>query len=338
MAASGSTRFAPKRVAGVVVLAALAAGVAGALTLRRPQQYSVQTTVFVGRILPASGASVDSSIADFETVIGLPEVTTAVAKQTGASRLSIAHGISFQRVGASSAVQVSFHGSNAAKASNVVIAASHQALLTLAQQQVDGATEGVNAAQTATTAAQNAVTALDQRFGVANLQDAYQAQQQDLFNLENQLASASPGQSASLTTLIAQKTDQLNALGAALPQFQQLNDNLTQATSTLNTASQTLTDAKGKLDAAGSSTIVTSPNVVKQSRSNLLARASAATLVAVILLGVGLLILTDWMRTRNPTEPVAPAAPPAPPLPAAPRQRATRPSRARQAGQPVADS
>jgi hypothetical protein len=318
MAGSGAARLlAPRRVVSILLVAAVAATLAAGLTLRRAQQYTVQTTVFVGRILPATGADVDSSIADFETVIRLPQVIAAVVKQTGVSTANVTSGVSFQRVGASSAVQVSFHASSAASAANVVITASHQALVTLAQQQVDGATEGVNAAQAAATSAQTAVTALDQRLGVVNLQDDYQSQQQDLFNLENQLASAGPGQSSGLTNLISQRTARLNTLGAALPEFQQLSDNLTQATSTLNTANQTLTDAKGKLNAASSPTIVTTPNVIKQSRVGLLARVVSATTVAVLLLGLGLFAITDWMRTRA-RAPATTQPPETPPVPTPP--------------------
>jgi hypothetical protein len=298
-----------QRLVVLAVLVLVSVAVAGALTLHQPGQYAAQTTVFVGRVLPATSADVDASVTDFETVIRLPEVVTAVAQQTGVAPDRIARGLSFQRLGSSSAVQVTYHSASAATAAAVAVAASHQVVLTLARQQVDGATDGVTAAQGAVQLAQAALTALDQRQGVTDIQVEYQARQQDLSTLENQLGSAAPGQVALLGLLITLRTQQLGALGAALPQYQQLSANVTQATATLQAAEQALTQDQGKADAAGSPTILTPANLTKQSRGKLLARAFVATTVAAVLLVIALFLMVDRVGARRTSGPDgAPAA------------------------------
>jgi hypothetical protein len=285
-----------RRAALLAFPTVVAVAVAGAVALRQPRQYAAQTTVFVGRVLPATRADVDSSISDFETVIRLPDVVRAVAQQTGVASRTISRGVKFARVVGSSAVMVSFHGQDAKRAAAVVTAASHAALVTLAQQQVDGANERVAAAQAAADTARSAITSINQRLGVADLQVQYLADQQDLLNLDNQVVSAPSGHVATLNSLIALRTQELDRLARGLPEYEQQSDKLTEATSALGTATQALTDARGKLDAAGSPTIVTLPKVTKQSRLVRLARAFVVTAVTVILLGLVLFIVVDWLR------------------------------------------
>jgi hypothetical protein len=293
------------RIALLAVVTVVALAAAGGLALRRSRQYTASTTAFVGRVLAATNADVTSSVTDFETVVRLPSVTTAVAKQTGVAPATVANKLSFARVGTSSAVRVSFKGPSPQLASSVVTGTSHAALAVLAQQQVDAATGDDAAAQRAATSAQQALTEYNQSLGVADVQLQYTAEQQDVFDLESQLASAGPGQVQLLNSLIALRTQQLAQIGAALPRYNQLSDALTQATDTLHLANQALTQAEGKLDAANSPTIVTAPDIVKQSRLGLLARAFVATGVAVILLGLLAFFLVDHASQGAP-EPTAP--------------------------------
>jgi hypothetical protein len=280
--------------AGILaVLTAIALAAIGVVALQRPRQYSAQTTVFIGGVLPATRLDVDASVTDFETVIRLPQVMNVVAKQTGVPTTTLMDRLSFRRVPSSSAVQVSLRLSSAAQASAAVTAAAHQALLEIAQQQSDGAREGVTAAEAAVQRAQNALTAFAHQHGVADLQVEYQARQRDLANLESQIAKAPAGQVPTLESLVALRTQELGTLGAVMPQYQQLSTNLAQATATLHAADATVTQAQSRLDAAGSPSILTSPTITKDSRVDLLARALLATAIAAIVLGIALFVIVD---------------------------------------------
>src|SRR5579863_9617495 len=102
-----------RRLVVLVIVATLASMITGWWSTTQPVQYTADATVFVNRVLPTASNNVDSSIADFETVMRLPQITALVSRQTGASRASIASGVSFRRVGSSSAVSVSYTGSSA---------------------------------------------------------------------------------------------------------------------------------------------------------------------------------------------------------------------------------
>ena len=281
------------RAGMLAVLTAVALAAVGAVTLQRPRQYSAQTTVFVGGVLPATRVDVDASVTDFETVIRLPQVMAVTAKQTGVPEPTLMHGLTFQRVPSSSAVEVSFRSSTAAKASAAVTVAAHQALRQIAQQQADGANEGVAAAQAAVRSAQSALTAFNRHHGVTDVRVEYQARQRDLSSLEVQLANAPASQVPTLASLVDLRTKELGVLGAVMPQYQELSTNLAQANATLHGAEQALTQAQGRVSAAGSPTILTSPTITRRSRVDLLARAIVATALAAILLGLALFAVVD---------------------------------------------
>jgi uncharacterized protein involved in exopolysaccharide biosynthesis len=308
MTAMRFLHLAGRRLVIVVVVAALAFVVAGGYAYAQPIQYRAQSTVFVARVFPSGAAGVDSAVADFETVMGLAQVRRAVAAKTGASTDALASALRFHRVGGSSALQVSFHSSSRDRAANVVTTASQAALSTLAQQQLDGAREAVAASQPAVDAALKDVQTFQQNLGVADLEVEYQARQQELLNLENQLANAGRLQVQSINAQITTETAEVNRLAAARPQFQQLQDKLTQARASLDGASGALVDAQGRIAAANSPTVITTPEVTKQSRLLPVLRASLITALVAVLLGIGLYTLVDWLtedRERRTAEDVA---------------------------------
>ncbi len=288
-----------KRFLVVLVLAALAAAVFATYQARKPVRYQAQTTVFVTRVFPSDPSAIDSAVDDFETVIGLPQVRRAVAASSGTSVGALASGLKFHRIGTSSAEQVTFRAPNAAVASNVVLTASHEALTTLAQQQLDGAREAVAAAQPVANSALSALVAFQRDLGVTDFTAEYQAHQQALLNLENQLATASPGRIAALNGQILSETAAVNRLAAAQPQYQQLQNALSQDNATLDSASKALIDAQARVAAASSSTTVTAPTVSTASRLLPVVRAGVIAAVIVVLLGIGLYSLVDRAGARD---------------------------------------
>jgi hypothetical protein len=301
-----------------VVLAAIAFAIAAAYEYTRPVQYKAQSTVFVTRVLPSDPTTVDSAVDDFQTAIGLAQVRRSVGAQVGVRSGSLGPLPTLSRLGSSSAVQVSYQSSDAARSSHVVTTASRTALMTLAEEQLDGAREAVSAAQPAADGALRAVVSYEQGLGVTDLNGEYQTRQQALLDLENQLANATPAQVPTLNARIVGETAAVNRLGAALPEYQQLLNRLTQARTTLDTASNALVDAQARVAGASAPTTVTTPSVTKMSRVLPVVRAGVIAALIVLVLGCGLYALVDNVSRPRPLAPddAVPAVPSATVAPA----------------------
>lgn len=284
------------RTVGIVALVATVALVASAgRSLLQSQQHEVNTTVFVARVLPGtSTGDVDASIADFITVLGLPIVRDPVSAQTGVSTAKLGS-VSVNRIQTSSAVDITFSSSNGDLAARVVTAVARQGLRTLAQQQVDAATEAANSARAADNAALTAISDFESQLGVVELASEYQLRRQDLLNLQAQAATAP---SAGLTTLLSQRSAEVDRLAAALPQFNQLSDRLTEARSAVANASKALTDAQGKLSAADSPSALTTPHTVTPGRLLPAIRSGLVAFVTVVALGLALALLQSARQRR----------------------------------------
>ena len=280
----------------LVLLVATVAFVASAgRSVLQDQQHDVNTTVFVARVLPGSNTGdVDASIADFITVIGLPIVRDPVSTQTGVSASKL-RDIHVNRIQTSSAVDISYTSSDADLAARVVTAAARQGLRALAQQQVDAATEAANSARAADDAALNAISDFESSLGVVDLASEYQLRRQDLLNLQAQAATAP---SAALTELVKQRTAQVDRLAAALPQFNQLSDRLSEARTAVAAASKALTDAQGKLSAADSPSALTTPHAVTPGRLLPALRSGLVAFFTVVALGLALALLQAARQRR----------------------------------------
>ena len=295
-----------RRLTVLLVLAGVVALAAGATAYLRPVRYTAHTTVFVARVLP-SGTNIDSSVADFETAMRLPEVEDAVAKQTGVSVADLRNSLKFSRIGAGTSVDVSYSSTSQAQASNVATGAAHQSLQFLAAQQVNAASDEVAGAQKAADSAGADLAALNKKYAVTDTNAEYQSLQQDLLNLDSQLAStADPTRLVAIQALIAQKTAQLTVLAGALPQWQELDNRLLQAQSTLNVQQATVTDAQSKLAASTSPSILTTADVVRQGRIVPVLRLAIGSGVVLLILGTALFVAVDLLlRRQRPARPLS---------------------------------
>ncbi|HZQ57273.1 MAG TPA: hypothetical protein VFA84_04530 [Acidimicrobiales bacterium] len=305
MGSTGRQHLTLGRAALALLAACLAAALASVVVLRGHRQDTAQTTVFVTRVLPnGPNNDINTAIADFETALRLPQVDAQVSKQTGVAAGTVHDGTTVSRLGASSAVRVSYTGSGAT--APVVVAAVHAALVTLAQQQVDAATEATSAAQVAATRAADALTALDQSLNTNDIDTEYARHSDNLVSLENQQAvSPSPG----LPALIASERSRVAELAAAEPQYQQLKAAYDSAQGTLATSQQALTDANSRLRAAADTTILTPPTVAPASRVAELARADGAAAAAAAVLVLGLAVVADAVADRRAARAGAAEAP-----------------------------
>jgi hypothetical protein len=281
------------RAVAVATVALLALLIAAGYAYSRPRRYRAQSTVFVTRVFPADASAVDSDVADFQTVVALAQVRQTVSAKTGVPVSALSSGLSFQRLGGSSALQASFQDTGRARAAQVVTLASQTALATIAQQQLDNAREAVAAAQPAATSALRAVTSFEQSLGVADFTVEYQARQQELLTLENQVANAPPAQAAALDQQLTTEMSAVNRLAGYQPAFERLQGQLTQAQATLDTANTALVDAEGRVGAATSPTVVTPAVATPQSRLRPSVRAGVIAAIVAVVLGIALFAGVD---------------------------------------------
>lgn len=285
-----------RRTIGIVLLVAMAAFLLAATrSVIQGQQHEVNTTVFIARVLPGSSTGdVDASIADFVTVLGLPIVRDPVSAEVGVSTAKLKD-VNVNRIQSSSAVDISYASSDKDLAARVVTAVARQGLRTLAQQQVDAATEAVNSARAADDGALKAISDFEGQLGVVDLASEYQLRRQDLLNLQAQ-AATSP--SSSLTELVNERSAEVDRLAAALPQFNQLDDRLTEARAAVASASKALIDAQGKLSAADSPSALTTPHTVTPGRLLPAIRSGLVAFLTVIVFGLLLALLQSARQRR----------------------------------------
>jgi hypothetical protein len=282
----------------VILVATVALVASSARSVVQDQQHDVNTTVFVARVLPGNtSGDVGASIADFITVIGLPIVRDPVSAQTGVSASKL-RDIHVNRIQTSSAVDISYTSSDADLAARVVTAAAREGLRALAQQQVDAAAEAANSARAADDAALKAISDFESSLGVVDLASEYQLRRQDLLNLQAQAATAP---SAALAQLVNQRAAEVERLAAALPQFNQLSDRLSEARTAVADASKALTNAQGKLSAADSPSALTKPHMVTPGRLLPTIRSGLVAFFTVVALGLALALLQAARQRRMMT-------------------------------------
>jgi hypothetical protein len=252
---------------------------------------TARSTVWVSRVLPVgSSGDISQSVAQFESAALLPATKDAIASGASIPSSSVGDLIFSSRSG-SSAVEVSYSSASTGEARRVVDVAAQTILRSLAEQAVDGAQSQVTAANQGLKFALAALQAFNKKQGVEDVNQAYNDREQDLTNLQSQLSEVPAYESPALVSAIASITQQISNLQAALPQWQVLDGNVTQAVGALSSATTNLTTARTQLLAAESPTVMTPVETTRGSRlTEVVTLVVVAFLVALIL---GLLILTS---------------------------------------------
>jgi hypothetical protein len=114
------------------------------------------------------------------------------------------------------------------------------------------------------------------------------------------LSAASPGQVGPIQAAIRAQVRQLGRLAAAEPRWQSLDNVLTEAQSQYETAGEALTTAQGYVAAASSPTVLTPPQVTRQSRITSVIRLGLLSGVVMAILGLGFFVGTGVLSRREP--------------------------------------
>jgi hypothetical protein len=147
----------------VLVLVIIASGIAGYLVYRQPATYKGRAAVFVGQILPPDVPDyLLRPVADnYQAALGLPRVIRAAADASGESEGAIDGGLTSERVSSTANVDVSYQSTDAGAINDVLRVASRQALIAVAESDLQRAERTVTSAQADYDQATAALTAYE---------------------------------------------------------------------------------------------------------------------------------------------------------------------------------
>jgi uncharacterized protein involved in exopolysaccharide biosynthesis len=132
----------------VLVLVLVAGGIAAYLTYRKDANYEARASVFVGQILPADVPDyLLRPLADnYQSALELPRVTRAAAEASGEPEGAIESGLTSERVSSTAYVDVTYESTDPEAAQTVLRVASREALIAVAENDLEREQRSVTAA------------------------------------------------------------------------------------------------------------------------------------------------------------------------------------------------
>ena len=234
----------------VLLLVPLAAGGAAfALLADTPTQYEAATVLTVpSTVAGGAGSSTTSQyMANFDQAIASDPVVTKVAGIVGRDAEEVRAGLDTTQLGSSNLVRISFRGPDRGDASTIVDEATRSTFDVVAQIQLPfGQTLEVLKSRVRSTQADlDTAEARLEDFLVANglvlPREQYLMIASDVARLEEELAQAVPGTpTATLEAELIDRRQQLQQLGAKIPEWERLQADVDRANEDLDAAQDEL--------------------------------------------------------------------------------------------------
>jgi capsular polysaccharide biosynthesis protein len=290
-----------RRLALILIIPLVAGALAGALAIRQPHQYRTSTTVVIAHpqtFGPAS-AAVSQSVDDFQGVLNSNSVATLTSQQTGAPLKNVSSGLSSQRRGSSSAVDVTYVGTSSTVAPKVVVAASHNALGALAQANLTLASSELDAAKKDYNDALDQLTAFSAASYIVDFPAAIGAYERRLRDARDALSTAIASGNQKAVNAAKSKLVALTSVAVKLKAgYQGVADHLDAAKATYTSAQSATIQAEGEVAAAQVVQLTASP-VVALSRITHVIKRVIPAMVFGLVLAVGLVVLLELLRPRS---------------------------------------
>lgn len=300
------TRLQPVR--GLLWIAAaapaLAALVAVAVVLTQPVLYRATATVVVPvQQSPGSPiAAVDQSVADFMAAVRSDVVIAGVARSLGVSRSEIEQGLSTQRLGTSSLVEVAFEAPRTQIVTQVVSAASSQALEFIQRTVVAPLDRQRQAAETDYENAESGLESFLAQTGLGVPPQVFRVQTSRLIALHDELGKARTSGDeeavARLQALIARKQA---VLTQQIVEYQRLQDARQRALSALFDADSRYLQATGQLAATAHMESMQTTGPERVSRLRQLPAVVVASVFLGEVLSIALIALLALLRRHQTT-------------------------------------
>lgn len=253
--------IARRRLAILVAVPLLAAAAAGALVLLAPTKWTATTTVSAPALVGGAtgnqytgSQAVSQFAAAFQATAQSPGVRQTVADSTGVNRNEIAANLVVAQVGASSSMTLTYTDTSKTYVAPVLTALTKQTLLTMFGSQVTLAERQVATAKDDVTAANAAIVAWEQKNGVVDPVQMYQARVDQVNSLLQQQATLKANgnttAAAAIGASIASLRSTLTAFAPQLGEYQALTAARDAATASLTQSRQALLNARTQLNAA----------------------------------------------------------------------------------------
>jgi hypothetical protein len=314
-------RIARRRIAVLIAVPLLAAAAAGALVINAPTRWTATATVSAPALVGGAtgnqytgSQAVSQFAAAFQATAQSPGVRQTVADQTGVDRNEIGDNLVVSQVGASSTMTLSFTDTTDKYVKPVLTALTKQTLLTMFGSQVTLAETQVAAAKGNITKANAAIVAWEQKNGMVDPQQIYQARVDQVNSLLQQQstlrANGNTISAAAVGASIASLRSSLTAFAPKLAEYQALTATRDAATASLTQSEQALLAASTQLNAADPAKVAFLGNVHKVSEgaavlTKVLPVAGAGVFLAVALVAI-LELLAGARAARARRDPEAP--------------------------------
>jgi uncharacterized protein involved in exopolysaccharide biosynthesis len=302
----------------VLLLVPVAAGAAAfALLADTPPQYEAATVLTVPSTVAggASSGSVSQYMANFDQAITSDPVVTKVADLVGRDADEVRDGLDVTQLGSSNLVRVSYRGPDRDDASRIVDEATRSTFDVVAQIQLPfGQTLEVLKSRVRSTQAElDTAEARLEDFLVSNglvlPREQYLLVASDVVRLENELAQAVPGTpTATLETELRDRRQQLQELGAKIPEWERLQADVDRATDDLNAAEDELRLTEDQLAHLRPQTTSVSTERIPEMQT--IGRGVAIAAAAGFFVAMVVLLLFPSKRSHEPRRSVRVTEPP----------------------------
>lgn len=292
----------------VLLLVPLAAGgVAFAMLANTPTQYEATTVLTVPSTVAggASSSSVAQYMANFGQAITSDPVVTKVAGVVDRDAEEVRSGLDVTQLGSSNLVRVSYRGLDRGDASTIVDEATRSTFDLVAQIQLPfGQTVEVLKSRVRSTQSDlDAAEARLQDFLVANglvlPRDQYLMVASDVARLEDELARAVPGTpTATLEAELRDRRQELQQLGAKIPDWERLQADVDRANNDLDAAQDELRLTEDQLAHVRPQTTPVSTERIPEMQT--IGRGVAIAAAAGFFVAMVLLLLLPSKRSHGP--------------------------------------
>jgi capsular polysaccharide biosynthesis protein len=234
----------------VLLLVPIAAGAAAfALLADTPPQYEAATVLTVPSTVAggASSGSVSQYMANFDQAIMSDPVVTKVAGLVDRGAGEVRDGLDVTQLGSSNLVRISFRGPDRGDASTIVEEATRSTFDLVAQIQLPFG-QGVEVLKSRVRSTQAELDTAEARLedflvenGLVLPREQYLMVASDVARLEDELAQAVPGTpTATLEAELRDRRQQLQQLGATIPEWERLQADVDRANEDLDAAQDEL--------------------------------------------------------------------------------------------------
>jgi hypothetical protein len=288
----------------LIAIPVIAAGLAGIISIRKPHQYKTTTTVVLStpQTSGSAAAAVTQAVDNFQGALGSTGVATETSQQTGAPIGNVQGGLTSQRRGNSIVVDVTYLGTSATTAPKVVVAASRNALIFLAQQDVTLATAQLSTAKTQYDAALNQLTTLATSSNVVDFPGTLGYYQKLLRAAQDAVDAAASSHNQKALNQAKSALASLTAKAVKLKAgYQSAIDELHNANLAYSAAESASILADAEVTAANSVQLTASPAAAQSRLAYILKRVIPAAVFGFAL-AVGLVVLLELLQPAAPTE------------------------------------